>query len=84
MDFAGGILSALQMLLYCMIDGDNTQLTGNIPKLILSCEALSINTIFVIQHYILYPVYRVVFANDDEDENRSLVIHASGIQYNSV
>lgn len=54
-DFCGGVLSVVQMLLYCVIDGDNTQLTGNIPKLCLSVQSLITDTIFIFQHYIIYP-----------------------------
>jgi len=83
MDFAGGVLSVVQMLLYCVMDGDNTQLTGNIPKLLLSCESLSIDTIFVFQHYILYPVLQRTLvskrAADDsvetDDANKQLITH---------
>jgi cystinosin len=35
LDFGGGVLSLLQMDLYCFIEHSNKQLTGNIPKMAL-------------------------------------------------
>ena len=53
-DFTGGVFSVVQMLLCCIIDHDNAQLTGNIPKLILSTECLCFDAVFIFQHYIFY------------------------------
>jgi len=54
LDFAGGIFSIVQMLLYCVIDKDNAQLTGNVPELLLSLVSLMFDVIFIFQHYICY------------------------------
>ena len=54
MDFTGGVLSIVQMLIYCVIDNDNAQLTGNPPKLALALESLLFDIIFIFQHYILF------------------------------
>jgi len=54
LDFARGIFSIVQMLLYCVIDKDNAQLTGNVPKLLLSLVSLMFDVIFIFQHYICY------------------------------
>ena len=54
LDFGGGIFSMVQMLLYCVIDKDNAQLTGNVPKLLLSIISLMYDVIFIFQHYICY------------------------------
>ena len=56
-DFTGGVFSIVQMLLYCVIDHDNAQLTGNIPKLVLSTESLGFDLVFFFQHYIFYNTY---------------------------
>ena len=60
MDFAGGIFSILQMVLYCVIDKDNAQLTGNVPKLLLSILSLTFDVIFIFQHYICFASRRSV------------------------
>ncbi|XP_031565895.1 cystinosin homolog [Actinia tenebrosa] len=76
MDFSGGILSVVQMLIYCVIDGDNTQLTGNIPKLCLSVQSLITDTIFIFQHYILYPskpISRVKQQAQQDESIKSLI-----------
>jgi cystinosin len=84
LDFCGGVLSVVQMLLYCVIDSDNTQLTGNIPKLLLSIESLIIDVIFVFQHYIFYP--SPISAshnngnNDKDEESKDLLNAANSIQ----
>ena len=56
-DFTGGVFSIVQMLLYCVIDHDNAQLTGNIPKLVLSTESLGFDLVFFFQHYVFYNTY---------------------------
>ncbi len=54
LDFGGGVLSLLQMDLYCFIEHSNTQLTGNIPKMALAVVTLLFNIILVWQHYVFY------------------------------
>ena len=54
LDFGGGVLSLLQMDLYCFIEHSNKQLTGNIPKMALAVVTLLFNIILVWQHYVFY------------------------------
>ena len=54
LDFGGGVLSLLQMDLYCFIEHSNNQLTGNIPKMALALVTLMFNIILVWQHYVFY------------------------------
>lgn len=54
LDFSGGVLSILQMDIYCVIDQSSEQLTGNIPKLALGIVTLLFNIILVWQHYVFY------------------------------
>ena len=54
LDFGGGILSVLQMDIYCFIEHSNKQLTGNIPKMALGLVTLLFNIILVWQHYVFY------------------------------
>ncbi len=54
LDFGGGVLSLLQMDLYCFIEHSNDQLTGNIPKMALAVVSLLFNIILILQHYVLY------------------------------
>lgn len=54
LDFGGGVLSILQMDIYCFIEHSNTQFTGNIPKLALGLVTLLFNVILVWQHYVFY------------------------------
>ena len=54
MDFGGGVLSILQMDIYCFIEHSNTQITGNIPKLALGLVTLLFDIILVWQHYVFY------------------------------
>ena len=53
-DFGGGVLSLLQMDVYCFIEHSNNQLTGNIPKMALAVVTLLFNIILVWQHYVFY------------------------------
>lgn len=54
LDFGGGVLSLLQMDLYCFIEHSNNQLTGNIPKMALAVSTLLFNIILIWQHYVFY------------------------------
>ena len=63
LDFGGGVLSLLQMDLYCLIEHSNNQLTGNIPKMALAVVSLLFNIILVWQHYVFY------FGNKHDDAN---------------
>ena len=54
LDFGGGVLSLLQMDLYCFIEHSNNQLTGNIPKMALAVATLLFNIILIWQHYVFY------------------------------
>lgn len=54
LDFGGGVLSLLQMDLYCIIEHSNDQLTGNIPKMALAVATLLFNIILIWQHYVFY------------------------------
>ena len=54
LDFGGGVLSLLQMDLYCFIEHSNNQLTGNIPKMALAVVTLLFNIILIWQHYVFY------------------------------
>ncbi|XP_031562974.1 cystinosin homolog [Actinia tenebrosa] len=54
LDFSGGVLSLLQMNIYCIIEHSNKQFTGNIPKMALSVVTLIFNIILISQHYVIY------------------------------
>jgi len=72
LDFAGGVLSLLQMDIYCFIEHSNTQLTGNIPKMALAVATLLFNIILITQHYILYMGNRIpeLVRNSSDEEQR--------------
>jgi len=64
LDFGGGVLSLLQMDLYCFIEHSNKQLSGNIPKMALAVVTLLFNIILVWQHYVFY------FGNEYNDSEQ--------------
>ena len=53
-DLAGGSFSILQQIMYSLINEDNKEITGNIPKLLLAWQSLIIDAIFFWQHYVFY------------------------------
>lgn len=55
LDFSGGILSDLQLILDCAALGDWTGITGNLAKLGLGLFSVAFDIVFMIQHYVLYP-----------------------------
>eukprot|EP00697_Spironema_sp_BW2_P007058 gnl/Spiro4/21261_TR10377_c0_g1_i1.p1 gnl/Spiro4/21261_TR10377_c0_g1~~gnl/Spiro4/21261_TR10377_c0_g1_i1.p1 ORF type:complete len:296 (-),score=77.56 gnl/Spiro4/21261_TR10377_c0_g1_i1:81-968(-) len=54
LDFMGGVFSVLQMILLAVHFDDVTQITGNLPKLLLGLVSVVFDIIFIIQHYVLY------------------------------
>jgi len=54
LDFTGGSLSLTQQGLQCVIQNDWAPLTGNIAKLGLSIFSICFDTLFMIQHWVLY------------------------------
>ncbi|KAI8843859.1 PQ loop repeat-domain-containing protein [Chytriomyces cf. hyalinus JEL632] len=55
LDLAGGILSFAQLLLDSLDAGDVGLVYANPAKLMLGLTSLGFDTLFIIQHYILYP-----------------------------
>ena len=54
LDFTGGILSVLQLVLDCSDMGDWTGITGNVAKFGLGNVSIFFDLIFMFQHYVLY------------------------------
>lgn len=55
LDFTGGTLSDLQLIMDCADIGDWTGITGNVAKLGLGSVSVVFDLIFMVQHYVLYP-----------------------------
>lgn len=55
LDFTGGTLSDVQLVLDCAALGDWSGITGNMTKLALGSVSVVFDCIFMVQHYILYP-----------------------------
>jgi cystinosin len=55
LDFTGGMLSDLQLIMDCADLGDWTGITGNLAKFGLGVVSIFFDVIFMVQHYILYP-----------------------------
>jgi len=56
LDLTGGILSLLQLVGDCADMRDWTGITGNPAKMALSLVTICFDLIFLVQHYVLYPV----------------------------
>ncbi|KAK3056486.1 hypothetical protein LTR53_020470, partial [Teratosphaeriaceae sp. CCFEE 6253] len=54
LDFSGGILSLLQLVIDSALQADWSGLTGNPVKLGLANISLIFDVIFIAQHYVLY------------------------------
>ena len=55
LDFTGGTLSDLQLVLDCADLGDFTGITGNLAKFGLGFVSITFDLIFMLQHYVLFP-----------------------------
>ncbi|KAF6771427.1 hypothetical protein AHF37_10287 [Paragonimus kellicotti] len=58
LDFSGGILSILQMLILAYNFSDWNQITGSLGKLGLALVTILFDTIFMVQHWCLYLPHR--------------------------
>jgi cystinosin len=54
LDFTGGFLSALQLVLDCAALQDWWAITGNVAKFALGFCSMFFDVIFMVQHYVLY------------------------------
>jgi hypothetical protein len=54
LDFTGGALSVLQLVLDCANTSDWGGITGTPVKFALGFVSMAFDTLFVLQHYILY------------------------------
>jgi cystinosin len=55
LDFSGGALSDAQLILDCMDLNDWSGLTGNLAKFFLGFVSIVFDSMFMLQHYVLYP-----------------------------
>ncbi|KAL4909130.1 hypothetical protein BDW74DRAFT_146050 [Aspergillus multicolor] len=55
MDFTGGILSLIQLLIDASLQGDWSGISGNAPKLMLGNITILYDVIFTTQYFCLYP-----------------------------
>ncbi|KAI4756494.1 L-cystine transporter-like protein [Aureobasidium sp. EXF-3400] len=68
-DFVGGIMSLLQLVIDSALEADWSGITGNPAKLFLAVFSLCFDTVFFVQHYILYKGK----ALPKEDEEQALL-----------
>jgi cystinosin len=54
LDYSGGVLSMLQLLIDCSLQADWSGLTGNPVKFGLANVSMAFDIIFIMQHYVLY------------------------------
>lgn len=67
LDFAGGVLSILQLGIDSYLQGDWSGVTGNPVKLMLGNVSIFFDVIFIVQHYCLYKGNNGQSLADEED-----------------
>jgi cystinosin len=75
LDFTGGILSVLQLVLDCADMGDWNGITGNVAKFVLGNVSIFFDLIFMLQHYVLYyekPPKAGSTTSEHEEESRDV------------
>ena len=74
LDFAGGVMSLLQLIIDSSLQADWSGLTANPVKFGLGNVSIFFDLIFMVQHYILYrPSREQGSQSDDEDVEQSLI-----------
>ena len=69
LDFTGGTLSLAQLLMQCSVLNDWSQVVGNPVKFGLGFVSLSFDTVFMAQHWVLYPSTPVGSQEIESDRN---------------
>ncbi|KAG9762578.1 hypothetical protein KCU73_g1849, partial [Aureobasidium melanogenum] len=72
LDFIGGIMSLLQLIIDSAMQADWSGITGNPAKLFLAVFSLCFDMVFFVQHYVLYRGKALPVDDEDEDETRPL------------
>ena len=54
LDFTGGALSTLQLILDCANQGDWSGISGDVVKFGLGVTSMVFDVLFLVQHYVLY------------------------------
>ena len=74
LDFGGGVMSILQLVIDSSLQADWSGLTANPVKFGLGNVSIFFDLIFMLQHYILYrPARKQRGQSIDEDEEQSLI-----------
>jgi len=73
LDFVGGIMSLLQLVIDSALQADWSGITGNPAKLFLAMFSLCFDVIFFIQHYALYKDNDLPDEDEEEDVTRPLL-----------
>ncbi|KAI5263374.1 L-cystine transporter-like protein [Aureobasidium subglaciale] len=73
LDFIGGIMSLFQLIIDSALQADWSGITGNPAKLFLAVFSLGFDTIFFVQHYILYKGNELPVEDEEEDATRPLL-----------
>lgn len=74
LDFAGGVMSIMQLVIDSSLQGDWSGLTANPVKFGLGNVSVFFDVIFMLQHYILYrPSRKLCQERIDEDVEQTLI-----------
>lgn len=73
LDFTGGVLSLVQLIIDSALQNDWSGITGNPIKLLLSNVTIFFDLIFMVQHYVLYRNAENKDNGKNPDENSPLL-----------
>ncbi|THX11809.1 L-cystine transporter-like protein [Aureobasidium pullulans] len=73
LDFIGGVMSLLQLIIDSALQADWSGITGNPAKLFLAMFSLCFDMIFFVQHYVLYKGNELPSEDEEEDATRPLL-----------
>jgi LCT (Lysosomal Cystine Transporter) family transporter len=83
LDFTGGILSILQMVVDALRIAPNAPITldgsdfANVPKMLLGLESIFFDVLFMAQHYLLYPPSQQPRSSDPDQRHQTAAVHVS-------
>lgn len=81
LDFIGSVLSLLQLIIDSSLMNDWSGITGNPVKFGLANISLVFNTIFFIQHWVLYPEPKVQEDGEEDLERRPLLAEGRRVTF---
>ncbi|KAI8986974.1 PQ loop repeat-domain-containing protein [Pilobolus umbonatus] len=73
LDFTGGVLSIIQLILDAFLSGDWSGISGDPVKFGLGFQSIAFDILFMLQHFVFYRNHKHAYLNTVDEERRRLI-----------